>query len=136
MSEAGGARAWVLAFVAAAGVGLGTLVGVGCAIGANTCPFGDAPARPTTDGRALWVANCAVCHGLDGRGGRGPSLVSGAAARLAVAELRAKIARGKPFAGMPAFKRGLTERQIAAVADFVVALRSGRAAAPTLEASP
>lgn len=131
MSELGSAKVWVLAFLLTAGVGLGTLIGIGCAIGANTCPFRESAGPRTLDGRALWFANCAACHGVKGAGGQGPSLVTGAAARLPVDQLRARIARGKPLAGMPSFKRGLTERQIAAVADFVVALRT---ASP--EASP
>jgi len=28
-------------------------------------------------GRKIWAANCAICHGMDGKGGRGPELTSG-----------------------------------------------------------
>jgi cytochrome c oxidase cbb3-type subunit III len=115
----------VLAFIAAAGLGLGTLIGVGCAIGANTCPFSSHAPVTTLDGRTLFFANCAVCHGRDGGGTtRAPSLVTGSRADLSLEELRAKIARGKPLAGMPAFKRSLSSAQIRAVARYVVRIRS------------
>jgi cytochrome c oxidase cbb3-type subunit 3 len=100
---------------------------VGCAIGANTCPFSSRAPVTTLDGRTLFLANCAVCHGQDGSGTtRAPSLVSGPRAGLTLEELRAKIARGKPLAGMPAFKRSLSPAQINAVARYVVRLRSER----------
>ena len=124
MSERGSAKAWVLAFVAIAGVGLGTLVGVGCAIGANSCPFRSQPKQTSTDGMTLFLANCAVCHGRDARGQRNaPSLVTGEAAKLTAEELAAKISKGKPLAGMPRFRGTLTPEQIRAVAEYLVSLR-------------
>ncbi len=128
VKESGRARAWVLIFVLAAVGGLGTLIGVGCAIRANACPFGSAPRQTSTDGRVLFDANCVLCHGRHGAGGTGPSLVSGAATSLTREELGSRIGRGRPLAGMPAFRRTLTQEQIDAVAEFVDALRGG---APT-----
>jgi quinohemoprotein ethanol dehydrogenase len=124
--EEGAARAWVLAFILLAGVGIGTLVGVGCLVGANTCPGKSRPKITATSGREIYVrASCAGCHGLDGRGGRGPSLVSGEPASLTVDELASKISRGKPLAGMPRFRNDLSAAQIKAVAEYVVSLRGG-----------
>ena len=124
--EEGAARAWVLAFIVLAGVGIGTLVGVGCLVGANTCPGKHSAKVTATDGREIYVrANCAGCHGLDGKGGRGPSLVSGSLASLSVDQLAAKIGRGKPLAGMPRFRKELTAAQLKAVATYVVSLRGG-----------
>lgn len=134
--QTGAAKAWIIAFALTSGVGLGALIGIGCAIGANTCPFGGSERSETTDGRVLFVANCASCHGLAGQGGTAPSLVTGSLAALEPDILRAKIARGRPLAGMPAFKRGLTPEQIAAVASYVVALRTGATPVPSLEGSP
>ena len=37
-------------------------------------PFADSP-QAVAAGGALWAANCAVCHGEEGHGGIGPSLV-------------------------------------------------------------
>lgn len=130
MTEGGGARAWVLAFVASAGLGIGTLVGVGCAVKANVCPFRERKALTTLDGETLWLANCAFCHGRDGAGtDDAPPLVSGRLASLPLAELEGRIARGRRLAGMPKFEGVLSQAQIRAVAEHVVGLRerAGRA---------
>ena len=64
---------WVLAFVVLAGIGFGTLVGVGCAIGANACPFVKHKPVTTTDGRTLTGlladqdTNVVVIRGADGQ---------------------------------------------------------------------
>jgi len=123
-SESGAAKAWILAFVIMAGVGIGTLVGVGCLVGANTCPGKKRPVQTSTDGRLLYEANCAACHGRDGRGLRGaPSLVSGSLGALSADELAPKIKKGKPLGGMPRFRDTLTDQQIKAIADHVVTMR-------------
>jgi mono/diheme cytochrome c family protein len=123
-SESGGAKAWVLAFVIMAGVGIGGLVGVGCLVGANTCPGKSRPKQTSSDGMVLFSTNCAACHGRDGRGLRGaPSLVSGPLGELSADELAPKISKGKPLGGMPRFRKDLTEEQIQAVAQYVVGLR-------------
>lgn len=124
MNEAGSAKAWILAFVLMAGVGIGGLIGIGCLLGANTCPGKSRPKQTSTNGMELYLTNCAACHGVDGRGARGPSLVSGPLAALPEDELVPKIARGKPLAGMPRFRTVLTETQIRAIAAYVVRLRS------------
>ena len=126
--EEGAARAWVLAFILLAGVGIGTLVGVGCLVGANVCPGKSSPKQTSTNGMDLFVANCSQCHGPAGRGGKGfvgPSLVSGPGASLTDDELAAKISNGKRLAGMPKFEGVLTERQIRAVASYVISVRGG-----------
>jgi mono/diheme cytochrome c family protein len=130
MSEAGAIKAWVLAFVVLVGVGFGTLIGVGCALGANQCPFTKHKPQTTTNGMVLYENNCAVCHGINGEGKccDAPPLRSGNATTLALAQIEAKIANGKPFF-MPAYskkKHGpLSDAQIAAVAQYVISLRSG-----------
>jgi mono/diheme cytochrome c family protein len=129
MSEAGSIKMWVLVFVILCVVGFGTLVGVGCAVGANQCLFTKHTAQTSLDGQTLYQTNCIGCHGVAGEGGRGdaPALRSGQAASLTLAQIEAKIANGKPFF-MPAYskkKHGpLSDAQIAAVAQYVISLRT------------
>ena len=123
-AERGAVKAWIIAFFAMAGIGLGAFIGIGCIVGANTCPGSSRPKQTTTDGKALFLANCAACHGLDGKGLRGaPSLVSGELGKLSAAELAPKISKGKPLAGMPRFRNTLNAEQIQAVANYVESLR-------------
>lgn len=128
MSESGAAKVWVLAFVLAAGGGLGALIGIGCAIGANACPFADDAGTTATAGETIFAAECALCHGPGGGGSsanpRAPSLVAGASAGLSLAQLVATIERGS--AGlMPRYEDKLTTEQIQAVARYVIELREG-----------
>lgn len=121
----GGAKLWVLSFVLACGLGFVGLIGIGCAIGANACPFTDAaPTEQSLDGEVIFTRNCAVCHGIEADGGQGgPSLIAGAPATRTLAELQEKISRGRPFKGMPRFKGELSPAQIEAVARAVIARR-------------
>lgn len=124
MNERGAARNWVVAYIAFAVIGLGALLLIGKLVGANKLPGEPQTAPTSTDGRTIYIeANCAGCHGLEGRGSRGPSLVSGSGGVLTQAELEARIANGKRLAGMPKFEGFLTEEQIRSVAAYVVSLR-------------
>jgi len=126
LGEAGAAKAWILAFVIMAGVGIGTLVGVGCLMGANTCPGKHRPKQTSTDGMMLFVANCAFCHGRNGAGTKnGPPLLSGDALTLSLKDVEYRIEHGKPLGprgSMPAF-RDLTKQQVEAIAKYVISLR-------------
>ncbi len=50
-------------------------------------------------GRAVFRSNCAFCHGLTGRGGRGPNLVS-----REIKDLKNVVLNGVPGTTMPAFQ--------------------------------
>lgn len=125
MSERGSVKIWILGFLVASGIGLGGLIGIGCAIGANACPFGDPSPEPTT-GREVFVANCALCHGIGGAGSEhspaAPSLVAPPSSELTMAALIAAIESGSP-GNMPRFEGKLTDEQIRMVAEYVVELR-------------
>src|SRR5205085_3594822 len=98
---------WVLVFVVLFGVGTVALVGIGCAVGANQCPFVKHKAVTSLDGKFLFVEeNCVACHGVKGEGRccDAPPLRSGAATTLTIQQLEAKIANGKPFF-MPAYSK-------------------------------
>ena len=121
---------WVLVFVVLFGVGTVALVGIGCAVGANQCPFVKHKPLTTTDGRTLYQTTCIGCHGASGEGGRAdaPPLRSGDAATLTLAQIESKIANGKPFF-MPAYSKKkpggtFTDAQIHAVAEYVITLRT------------
>ena len=70
--------------------------------------------RAVADGADVFAAECARCHGADGAGGLGPSLV-GVEERLTVEEHVAVVSSGRGI--MPSFSDSLTPEQI----DLVVA---------------
>ena len=79
-----------------------------------------------TDGRALFAANCAVCHGSAGEGGAGaPPLTDPAYLpdQLSDAEVAAAIRGGvrdvrQGYGAMPAFSN-LSDEQVAALVEVV-----------------
>jgi putative heme-binding domain-containing protein len=64
------------------------------------------PPASVEQGRAVYRSNCAFCHGLTGRGGRGPNI---AIAQLNQGnrdeDLRRVVTEGVPGTSMPAFPR-------------------------------
>lgn len=93
------------------------------------CSSGDAPEVPTADGgepdpvlvegRSVWSAQCARCHGADGSGGAGVKLSDGRAEELhpEVVTMVEVVADGRN--AMPAFGGSLSDEEIEAVVRYV-----------------
>lgn len=71
------------------------------------------------EGRRIFVANCAQCHGSAGQGGTGPALAQGRAVASFpdINEQIAVVANGRPI-NMPAYGRTLTPEQITDVVRY------------------
>ncbi len=71
-------------------------------------------------GRALFAANCRMCHGDEGGGGRAPSLRG---PRFTVPFVRKAAEDGRPGTMMPKFTPRLSATQIEDLAVYVVSLQ-------------
>ena len=83
------------------------------------------PAGPSAIGQSLYTANCAGCHGLDGKGGEhGPNIATTPDVQhLHDPDIQRTIREGIPAAGMPAFASKFNPDQIAAIVDHVRVLQ-------------
>jgi putative heme-binding domain-containing protein len=69
-----------------------------CAL--SVCPGAiRAQSGDVEQGKAIFRSNCAFCHGLTGRGGRGPNLVS-----RPIKDIKSVVRNGVPGTTMPAFQ--------------------------------
>jgi mono/diheme cytochrome c family protein len=73
-------------------------------------------AAASSPGGKIFTANCARCHGADGSGGIGPSLVGIAKTFPDIEDQIAVVSDGQ--AGMPAFKASLSDDEIRAVVEY------------------
>jgi mono/diheme cytochrome c family protein len=80
---------------------------------------GGGPVDASASGADIFKQKCSGCHGADGHGARGPSLVS--AAGDSEAELQKTISDGK--GKMPPFKGQLSDDQVKKVAAYVKTLK-------------
>ena len=69
------------------------------------------------DAKGLFASNCSTCHGQNGQGGRGPSLQS----ETDQAKVQNQIHNGGQI--MPPFAGTLSDSQITALTQFVLALK-------------
>lgn len=60
-------------------------------------------AEDAVAGEAIFNSNCAICHGRDGRGGRGPDLRKALRKGSLDSDIEAVIRNGVPATGMPKF---------------------------------
>lgn len=82
-------------------------------------------------GKSIFAVRCAVCHGPNGEGKIGPSLVSGAwryGGRPA--DVLATISGGRP-GGMPPWGKVLSPQEIQQVAAYVLVLGKGKSSGAT-----
>ena len=99
----------------AAALALAALSGAGHAAGAS-----DAGQRLQVK---QWAANCAACHGTDGRAVQGASVpgLAGVPAAMMVAQLQAFKDGKRPATVMHQIAKGLSDAQIQAMADYFAA---------------
>jgi cytochrome c oxidase cbb3-type subunit 3 len=99
---------------------------------AQTRPAPQRPARPAissdaVEGRRVFDAQCAWCHGNEGEGGMGPNLHGSLRHATTLASIVEIITNGIPGTDMPGFRSPLTERSIRQTAAYVQSLsRAGR----------
>lgn len=114
---------------------LGLTIGVGYLLHANTLP-GQHVATGRT-GAEIYARNCAGCHGTSGEGGhlsiKAPAFAPGGSlAGLTFDQRVDKIGRGRPLAGMPAWKFRISADDIRKVAAYTQIL-SGQEPDPTVK---
>jgi mono/diheme cytochrome c family protein len=102
-------------------------IGVGLVLLTAVPSAGESPAGDGQAGRAVFEANCAMCHGADASGmmGMHPSL-RGAVQRLSLEGVEVTIRMGRRTTPpMPAFSGRLSDQQIADVIAYIAALPEG-----------
>jgi len=114
--------------------GLAFLIGV-LAFAAQA-PRQTPPASQPGEGRTIFEAACAGCHGLDGRGGeRGPDIATRQpVVQLSDAEILEVLRGGRPAAGMPPFA-SLGAAKLNAVLAYLRSLQ-GKGASAVLPGDP
>ncbi|MEA3300112.1 MAG: PQQ-dependent sugar dehydrogenase [Pseudomonadota bacterium] len=84
------------------------------------------PGQGAETGGTLYARHCAACHGADGGGGQGASLIDAEWRQGGDPEaIASSIARGFPDQGMPGFAPLLSDAEIHALAAHVVNLHPG-----------
>lgn len=81
------------------------------------------PLVTSTDARAVFSANCAVCHGPDARGGQiGPDLTR-VSSRLSRDQVRETITLGRPGTDMPPWGTRLSPETIEALVAYIESIQ-------------
>lgn len=88
----------------------------------------EAQAEPPPDGRSIFYSNCAVCHGMDGSGGRGPNLLGPLQNGDRDADIANVVQHGVPGTSMPAFQ--LEKDELGALVKHIQTMRRGTPSQP------
>lgn len=100
--------------------------------------FTIAPQSSAGDNRALYIANCAACHGKGGEGGKGPALRKEGLLRTVSHEYFTRtMTFGRPLLGCPSFKDSLSSSEMSGIAAHIKSWQEGEdIAAPAHEVAP
>lgn len=98
---------------------------------ALACAQHPAVGNPNAEGESLYRSNCAFCHGVTGKGGRGPDLTGRRSHGDTVADVKRVIQQGIPGTTMPAFGNFLDD-ELDRLAEYTHAFAHAGAAAAKL----
>ncbi len=130
----------VVAFVTSLSGGRSPMAPTATPIPVTPVPTVPGATGDATAGQALFVANCAMCHGEKGQGRAGASLNKGFASINPQQFVRATVADGIDNSAMPAWSQAnggpLTEEEIDNISAFIVSLPSQAPQQPAATATP
>lgn len=93
-----------------------------------------------TAGKALFIGNCAMCHGENGQGRAGANLSKGFSSINPQQFVRATVAQGIENSAMPAWSQAnggpLTESEIDNISAYIITLPSQAQSTPAATATP
>ncbi len=90
---------------------------------------------PNPEGDSLYRSNCAFCHGLTGRGGRGPDLTGRRNHGDTAADVKRVVKLGIPGTTMPAFANFMDD-ELDRIAEYVQRFKATRAATTAVTGDP
>lgn len=101
-----------------------TFVSIALAMAVSTLAQHPQVGDPNAEGESLYRSNCAFCHGVTGKGGRGPDLTGRRSHGDTVNDVKQVIKEGIPGTTMPAFAN-FADDELARLTDFVQKLSIG-----------